>query len=246
MNDHLSKPIDVAQLLQTLARWVQPSPLPATPDRAAHPAANTPEQGPPQLPGVNAAAALQRLGNSLPRYAKLLGRFAHNQASAVDSIREALARGALDDAHRHAHTLKGLAANIGADRLAQDALAVEQAIRLQQHGRLDALLDRLSAQLAPLLTAIARWRDGMVDAVPDLPAPALGNTLLHIDQLFTLLSRDDSQAVKQLAPIAAALRGHPAAEAFDRVVAAAQDYDYPSALSALTVARRMLEPNRPD
>lgn len=196
---------------------------------------------------MNVAAALRRLGGSLPRYTKLLDRFAHNQASAVDAIREALARGAPDDAHRHAHTLKGLAANIGADRLAHDALAVEQAIRLQQHGPLDALLERLSQQLVPLVSAMGRWRDGIANAAPDLPPPALaGNTLQHIDHLFALLSRDDSQAVKQLAPIAAAQRGHPAADAFDRVAAAAQDYDYPRALAALTIARSMLEPDRPD
>ncbi len=138
MNDHISKPIAVERLLATLAHWVgavrPPAPAPNLNAGAAL----------PTLPGVNVADALQRMDHSLPRYDKLLARFAQHQGDALSRIRDALARSAPDDALRHAHTLKGLAATLGAEALARDAQAVEHALRARELDSLDALLPRLA------------------------------------------------------------------------------------------------------
>jgi len=199
MNDHISKPIDVERLLETLVRWVRPR---RAPSREYTPAAAKTPDIPPDLaalPGVDMSGALQRLDHSLPRYYKLLERFVQNQAHAVDTIRQALSRDAPDEAHRHAHNLKGLAANIGATRLAEYAQAVEQAIRQGERDRLDALLDCLTDQLPPLLTAIT----GLMASVAPERAPAMADTiaaddlLQQFDQLTALLEKDDSLAIKR-------------------------------------------------
>ena len=249
MNDHISKPVVVERLLEALVRWIRPQNLCAFAPVAATTTAATADIHPDQitLPGVDMTPALNRLDQSLPRYYKLLQRFVENQADAVDAMHQALARGAPDEAHRRAHNLKGLAANIGADRLAQDAQSVEQAIRQGELDRVDALLERLSGQLPHLLAAISRLLASMAPqhaySVSDSIAP--DDLLPQFDQLAALLANDDSLAIKRLDAISAALQGHPAGAAFGKVSQAARAYDYPAALAALEQARRLLQTPTP-
>ncbi len=245
MNDHISKPIAVDRLLATLARWVGsagPGPASALPADAPRPV----------LPGVNVADALQRMGDSLPRYNKLLARFSQHQTDAVPRIREALAQDAWDEAHRQAHTLKGLLATLGAEALARDALVVEQALRERTPAPLDALLLQLDAQLQPLLDAIAQWHAAHppqteapasqeAQAPPPLHGAALQAVQAQLDQLAQRFAQDDSLALKLLAPLAQALQGSAHAAAFARVSTAAQDYDFPTALAALALVRQALQ-----
>jgi CheY-like chemotaxis protein len=255
MNDHISKPIAVDRLLEALVHWVRPRPAAAVdgtqdmlfaPEAEAAAAPTGTADSPPDpaaLPGVDMSSALRRLDQSLPRYYKLLERFVENQADAVDAMRRALSNDALDEAHRRAHNLKGLAANIGADRLAQDAQAVEQAIRLGERDRLDALLQRLAGQLPQLLTAITRV---LASRAPQ-HTPGGGDTVAPdallplLDELAALLAKDDSQATRRLDTISVALQGHPAGTVFGRVAQAARAYDYPAALAALEQTRRLLQ-----
>lgn len=245
MNDHISKPIAVDRLLATLARWVGsagPGPASALPADAPRPV----------LPGVNVADALQRMGDSLPRYNKLLARFSQHQTDAVPRIREALAQDAWDEAHRQAHTLKGLLATLGAEALARDALVAEQALRERTPAPLDALLLQLDAQLQPLLDAIAQWHAAHppqteapasqeAQAPPTLHGAALQAVQAQLDQLAQRFAQDDSLALKLLAPLAQALQGSAHAAAFARVSTAAQDYDFPTALAALAPVRQALQ-----
>jgi two-component system sensor histidine kinase/response regulator len=251
MNEHLSKPIDVEKLLETLARCLGREPdASALPPATAPPSPNAPSaiaapapDAAPTLPGVNQALALQRLNHSLPRYHKLLERFVQNQSDTVAALRQALADGALEEAHRRAHTLKGLAANIGAERLAADALALEQALRQGERQHFGALVERLAAQLPGLLGAIpAVLALAPADAdAPPASASDPADLLAAIDALAELLARDDSRALRRLDALAAALRDQPQPlAAFEGVRAQARDYNFPGALAALQTLRQML------
>jgi CheY-like chemotaxis protein len=235
MNEHISKPIDVQRLLETLAHCLGRGPDTTAPDHA-------PTQATwPQLPDVNVADAVQRLNHSLPRYQRLLERFVQNQSDVVIALRQALADGAPDEAHRRAHTLKGLAANIGAERLAADALALEDALRQGASDRCDALVERLAAQLPDLLAAVRSALDQAAPPTTESTAATLpvADLLVRIDALAELLARDDSRALRQLDPLAAALQDQPLA-AFEAVRTKARDYDFPGALAALRALRAML------
>ena len=104
----------------------------------------------------------------------------------------------------------------------------------------------------PLLASITSYlearREDTEQTVQELnpiasqPSAVSDSTLQSIDQLHRLLSEDDSQSLKLLAPIASALKGHPAADAFERVIAAAKDYDFDTALAELTTTTRLLVP----
>ena len=250
MNDHISKPIEVGQMLETLARWINSTRTQSDNAPIAADVTDTPVQ--PELPGVDVAGAMHRMGDSLPRYHKLLERFVQNQADAATVIREALALGAHEDARRGAHTLKSLAATIGASQLASDAQALEHAAHSGELDQCNPLVDQVEKQLHPLLASITSYlearREDTEQTVQELnpiasqPSAVSDSTLQTIDQLHRLLSEDDSQSLKLLAPIASALKGHPAADAFERVIAAAKDYDFDTALAELTTTTRLLVP----
>ena len=131
MQDHVAKPIEVSQFFQTLARWAPTVDRTALPAKAAHPDQPEPSAADalPELAGIDTRAGLARVGGSLPLYRKLLLKFADNQGGALHAVREALAQGEPDSAVRHAHTLRGVAASIGADRLARAAEALEQTLK---------------------------------------------------------------------------------------------------------------------
>ena len=122
MNDFLVKPIDPQQLLAVLARWIRPRPaLPAVVRR----------QGdlPEGIAGLDTTVGLANMAGKQGLYMAILRRYVDGQREVGQQIRRALGRGDRATAHRLAHTLKGVSANIGAVRVQEQALALERAIR---------------------------------------------------------------------------------------------------------------------
>ena len=76
---------------------------------------------PLEIDGIDTEAGVKRLGGKHERYESLLGKFAARQGGTVDAIRAALASGDTAAAERDAHSLKGSAATLGADPLAEEA-----------------------------------------------------------------------------------------------------------------------------
>jgi two-component system, sensor histidine kinase and response regulator len=82
----------------------------------------------------------------------LLQKFAVRQSGTVDAIRAALSGGDVATAERDAHSLKGAAATLGADLLAEEAAKAEAAIK-SDHAVDTALL------------SLSRCLDGVVAAI---------------------------------------------------------------------------------
>ena len=120
MDDHLGKPIDVRRLYQLLEQWTR--------SRAQAPIRVAAEPGGAAAEGCDFAAAIERLGGSRALWLKLARGYLDTPAVAP-VIAEALDRGDADAASRAAHSLKGVAATLGAERLADTAGQLEQGLR---------------------------------------------------------------------------------------------------------------------
>jgi two-component system sensor histidine kinase/response regulator len=105
-----------------------------------------------RIAGIDTESGLKRLGGKRERYEALLRKFADRQAEAVDAIRAALSAGDMATAEREAHSLKGAAATLGADHLAEDAAKAELAIK--SGNGVDRELLSLSRSLDGVVTAI--------------------------------------------------------------------------------------------
>ena len=240
MNDHVAKPIDPAMLWRALARWIRPRPgLAARVESLAPSDATQAPQGPvlPQaLPGVDLALGLRRALGRPALYADMLRRFAQGQGGLERDLEGALRDGDLLRAERMAHTLRSVAANIGAEPLSAQAQALEQALRAQEGPEpLRALRAELLRHLAPLLGALEAWRDQADAAVPaPMAAPPVAAPEA-LRQLRRLLVDDDPAAAEYLQQNATILESTLGA-AFGLVESRTREFEFEQALEAIDAA----------
>jgi two-component system sensor histidine kinase/response regulator len=156
MNDHISKPIDPGNLFDTLGRFYKPKEAaPAKEERAASgppPKVTTaPQQSdgrapqPDDLPtikGLDAKDGLTRVAGNRKLYLKLLRQFVDLQVAAPAEIAGALARSDFAEAERIAHSVKGVAGNLGAAGVQQTAAQLEKSLAAKVPSSEAALLLR--------------------------------------------------------------------------------------------------------
>ena len=82
----------------------------------------------PDVPGLNTAEGLLRVAGNKKLYRKLLRQFSNTEADAAQRIASALAENDRALAERLAHSVKGVAGNIGATAVQNAAANLEKAI----------------------------------------------------------------------------------------------------------------------
>jgi len=208
MNDHIAKPIDVDQLFITLGCWIRPK-SPATQSGAGADIAKAAKDDEvPYIAGLETDKALRRVGGSIKLLRKLLHRFCENETDVISRIKTAIENNDANTATREAHTIKGLAGNIGAIKMAECAGAVEDMLRRGESDGLALVLDAMEQELATLLERIVAVM-GPPQTTENAPA-ASGKVnmavLAHeLRQLAALLADDDSRAGKIVDGIADSL-----------------------------------------
>jgi len=141
MNDHITKPIDIAQLFLTMAKHIKPSLPSTTIPLASNEIEADEEVHIPELFGINPKEALSRMNNNSKIFLKLLIRFAQTQENSIERIIQALKDEDFTLATREAHTRKGLAGNIGANILIANAEKLEHCLVEHAIKNCDTLLD---------------------------------------------------------------------------------------------------------
>jgi two-component system sensor histidine kinase/response regulator len=124
MNDFVAKPIEPDRLFEVLQQWLQP--LAAGLPASGHTSSGAEWAG---IEGLDAAAGLRRVRGKAEAYRAMLARFVNGQRDAVQRLELALQTGETALAERIAHTLKGVAANLGATVLQAQSGELEAAIR---------------------------------------------------------------------------------------------------------------------
>jgi signal transduction histidine kinase/CheY-like chemotaxis protein/HAMP domain-containing protein len=194
MIDHIAKPIDPVALLETVGRFYRAAPA-----------------APPALPVLDMKAGLSRVAGNQALYQKLLRQFVDQQASAVEQIQEALARKDVALAERLAHTLKGVAGNIGATQVQSAAGVLEKAIRDGAPATdVQSAMQHAETTLAPVIAEIGA---ALPATVPEAQKPPAANRVVDpvesreaAVKLTTLLSDMDPAAIEHMETNHAALR----------------------------------------
>ena len=158
MNDHISKPIDPDNLFETVGRFYRTaSPtIPPVTVESKRPEGRAPlADGLPSIAGLDTKDGLTRVAGNQKLYLKLLRQFVEQQGPALGQITEALAKGDIALAERLAHTLKGVAGNIGAKSVQFAAGALEKHIRSKAaDGEVDSAKQEVAGTLDPLVAQI--------------------------------------------------------------------------------------------
>jgi signal transduction histidine kinase/DNA-binding response OmpR family regulator/HPt (histidine-containing phosphotransfer) domain-containing protein/HAMP domain-containing protein len=245
MNDHVAKPIDPDQLIETVARFCAVSAgasAAAAGAQTGHTAGE--DESLPAIEDLDVQAGLSRAGGKPRLYRSLLRQFVEQQGDSVTAIAEALARPDRALARRIAHSLRGVAGNLGATRVQSAAARLEAAIHDDEPApAIEAAIAAVSEALLPLL---ARVRAVIDTAEPATPLRGAAPVSAPVDpaqareaaaRLAQLLSDFDPAASECLAANDAALRSLFDADAWPRFAALIHGYAFDEALAQLELAR---------
>ncbi len=236
MNDHVSKPIDPDNLFATLMRWAKPrpkgvveSPVPPIAGKAAD------EVLLPEIAGVNLADGLKRVAGNRRLYRDLLRQFAEKQGDAAAQISTALESGDKSLAERIAHTVKGVAGNIGITEVQSAAQKLEKAIREGQDS-VPALLGEFASRMKTHVNAIEHALRDTATAQPEEASPAPfseATAVAAIGRLRTLLQASDGDAEEAFRSLQAAVAGAVEKPQLDALNSSINDFDFEAALVKL-------------
>ncbi|MCI8511373.1 MAG: Hpt domain-containing protein [Lachnospiraceae bacterium] len=104
--------------------------------------------------GANIETALARFMNMEAMYLKFLLRFPADPN--FESLRDALAAGDTETAFRAAHTLKGVAGNLGLDRFYESVSKLTEVLRAGGSGNTDALMKQAAADYEEICAVIQK------------------------------------------------------------------------------------------
>ncbi len=236
MNDFIPKPIEPELLWQTLLKWIAPRHAAAAADSdsdMATAAVSTAPAAPALDLGVAAidpGPALRRMLGNTELYFATVRKFCRLQENTGQTMVAALDAGDWVTAQRQAHTLKSVAASIGAGRLAEQAAALEKALA-ERLPRADA--DRhigvIDGQLRELIAAL---RDKL-PAAPEAALPDVAGAAAAVAELEQLLSESNPEAMACLERNAAALKAIIPAARLAQIETAVNAFDLDDALRLL-------------
>jgi len=183
MSDHVAKPIDPVRLVSVLARWLEARSARAAgalvtnvPTSAMPPAIES--DLPDTLPGIDQEGGLQRIGGNATAYKRVLVSFHSRFAWTARELTILLEQGKHAEARLLAHSLRGVAGNLGASQVAADAARIEDAIRTGAPAE-------LWAECAALQTSLDLVISGLSSLQQPAGAEHLSDELLreHVLQL---------------------------------------------------------------
>jgi two-component system sensor histidine kinase/response regulator len=248
MNDHVSKPIDPDALFSTLLKWAKPEPKPASEPAAASPsqivsARTGGESVLPQIAGVNVADGLSRVAGNRNLYVKLLSQFSSQQAGAATQIAAALDASDRKLAERIAHTVKGVAGNLGISDVQFAAQKLEKAIREGQDS-CTTLLDQFAITLRVHVNSINH-------AIPD-PASFKNSAVAPFDseraatavrRLQALLEANDGDSPEAFQVLREAVVGVVDARQLDDLSETINNFEFEQALVKLQEIAELCQRN---
>ena len=198
----------------------------------------------PEIEGVNQADGLKRVAGSRSLYRDLLGQFAAKQGDAAVQISAGIEGGDRQLAERIAHTVKGVAGNIGVTGVQSAAQKLEKAIREGQD--IPELLSEFAGLMSTQARAIEqalrdsrllqRWMRARRRSRRRRPAAA-------ITRLKILLEASDGDAEEAFRGVQTAVAGAVEKAQLDALGASISEFDFEAALLKLDEIAERLQTN---
>jgi len=168
MDGYVAKPIQQDILFRTLWKKLEPGLDTAVVDDIEAVDMKTIDEKPPEsLSGINISGALESLGIDWPVYKTILQGFRHNNFNIVSQMILALHKNDNEALRSFAHSLKGSAANIAAESLANSAKTLGDAAR--NHTAEKVQIDDIKVELEKVFTSILSLDDDVDEHSDSIP-----------------------------------------------------------------------------
>jgi HPt (histidine-containing phosphotransfer) domain-containing protein len=196
----------------------------------------------PELPGIVIADGLFLTQNNLRLYRRMLIKFRDRH---LDFKKQFIAAQSDSDPHaatRMAHSLKGVAANIGAQGVRHAAQVLELACKGDgDDGSIEDSLNALLNELQPVLEGL-KSLDPLPEENPSGPVAAMDadKVATGLRELHDLVSNDNVKAVDGVQRLIRLLPPVAFAPHLERIGKAIEEYDFDAALEALESLAREL------
>lgn len=197
MNDFVSKPVNPDVLYGSLLKWLPKTARSATPSCSSlEPVADNAGNDAlmvrlADIPGLDTRLGLSVAGGKAENYVRLLRMFASSHTGDLAQLHQKLIIGDRESALIIAHSLKGVAANLGATEVKDGAGALEHAIKAGgEQDALAPLIETLDKQLETLIANITETLPAapVESATTHLPInwPELNTVLIRLDSLLRI------------------------------------------------------------
>ncbi|MEI6701899.1 MAG: response regulator, partial [Deltaproteobacteria bacterium] len=203
MNDHVGKPFDVDALIAVLRRNCGITTEPAT--EGSGTVIGGEGGAMPTLvnrPGFDCDAALKRLGNNRSLYARMLRAFEEDQGAVMEGLRQNLLACDL-------HTIKGVAATLGATALSRAAADGETALKNNSaHEVINSMLqevERLFGEACRVFNDVATELDPLPAEAAAVSALDNETVVARLLELEALLAAGNMRAMQEYQDIRAGL-----------------------------------------
>ena len=180
---------------------------------------------------IDLADGLDRVMGDRQLYTRMLARFRRDYADGAAPVLLALERGALAEAQRLAHTIKGAAGLIGAHTLYTQATVTEQLIRTGVSRQREAA-EALHRQFTLVLQQLDGLLAGEQQQLRTAPQAMLEDPEL-LARLTGLLLDGDGGAVDLVKQYAASLTAILGDTRYQELAAAVNAFDYALALASI-------------
>ena len=245
MQEHLTKPIEPARLYAALAHWGQRTvgaadipPAGARPDTGA-------ETTPPPS-GLDLDGGLRRTAGNVGLYHRLLSSLANTQADAAERVAAALRERDDPAARQITHTVKGVAANLGATALSDAASRLENTLEAGQPSDADLdLFRRTLAETVALIRGLPTTgrplaegpgeSDAKIGPAASLEA-AIPSSAELVERLRALLQAGDGEAIDVVQAHRASLQRLLGATSFRAMESELERFAFEAAAAALEAA----------
>jgi signal transduction histidine kinase/DNA-binding response OmpR family regulator/HPt (histidine-containing phosphotransfer) domain-containing protein len=217
------------------------------------------------IPGLDISLAMRRMSGNKKLMHKLIHRFVETQADAMARIKTAIDASDWPTATREAHSIKGLAGNIGAGQLQTRANALESALKHQKTAQIAPTFDAMAQELSTLIADISATLGLMPGLTPGLtptaaPASTTGEIppdhrtgrdsitqhlrqelMQPLQELAELLINDDTDSGKLAEDINETLRTLGQGAAADQLIKLISKYEFEEALVKLSSIRQAID-----
>lgn len=235
MQGFVTKPIDPDEVFGALVTWIKPGLRKAKDIPKPKEVSADSDEPLPEFKNIDIKTGLMRTSGNEKLYKNLLKMFYEKNTDVTEQIKSAITNKEQELSIRLAHTVKGVAGNLGAMNLNKVAAVTEARLKAGSLGIDDPVLAEFEEKLNIVFSEIAQWigslkKEEKKDVSGDLDAVKFKALM---DEFKSMLEENDFDANNKLEEMIGMPGTAPFTDVLNKIQKSLADYDFDESLTLL-------------